>query len=167
MTQTFNIRESRLDDLPSILQIYNAVIEEGSFTADLKSYTLEEKREWFLSLQSTQNIFTLTTDSIIVGYFYFSPWRSGRQALDKVAEISFYISREYRGQGLGKTIMTEALVLAEKKGLKYLLAILLDTNKASIGLLKKFSFEICGHLPEIARLTNRTCGQYIMLKKLS
>ena len=149
------------------MHIYNAVIDEGGFTADLKPYTIEQKKVWFLSLQKAHNIFVLKTDNTIAGYFYFSAWRNGRDALKTVSEISFYIAAEYRGQGLGNTIMTEALALAQKKGLENLLAILLDTNRASIGLLKKYSFDTAGHLPGIARLKNRTCGQYIMFRKLN
>lgn len=160
------IRTAVSEDLSAIVKIYNSIIAEGAYTADLKPYTIESKNKWFLSLQRKNDIFVITIHNNLVGYFYFSPWREGRDALNNIAELSFYIAETFRGQGLGNIILQDALQKAANKNLEYLLAILLDINAASIGLLKKFGFEISGHLPAIAQLKNKVCGQYLMLKKL-
>ena len=166
MNSTIIIRPALSNDLSAILNIYNAIIDEGGFTADLYPYTMESKKDWFLSLKEKNNIFVVSKREIILGYFYFSPWREGREALQMIAEISFYITKNSRGKGFGKRVMTQVLSLAKEKKLKYLLAILLDINRVSISLLKKFDFEIAGHLPGIAKLKDTSCGQYIMLKKV-
>jgi len=44
---------------------------------------------------------------------------------------------------------------------KNLLAILLDINVASIGLLEKNGFEKWGHFPNIIDLNGRICGQVV------
>jgi len=162
----YRIRDARTEDLAVITDIYNAVILEGGLTADLALFSIESKQGWFRELQKSQDIFVVEKDSVVTGYFYFSPWRSGREALKHVAEISFYISSHYRRQGLGSMIMNRAITLAENKRLHHLLAILLDSNEASVGLLKKFGFDIAGHLPDIAQIRGRSYGQYLMLKKI-
>ena len=162
----FIIRNALLKDLTAIISIYNAVIQEGGFTADLKPYSVTAKKEWFSALKRNKNIFVIEKDQALAGYFYFSSWREGRDALNSVAEISFYIAKDFRRQGLGNTIMSTAITKAKEKGFNHLLAILLDSNNASVALLKKHGFETAGHLPGIARLKDYTCGQYLMLKKL-
>ena len=166
LPKEFKIREAVAEDLSAIVNIYNAVISEGGYTADLTSFTVKSKKEWFISLKKKKNIFIMTRHNIPLGYFYFSPWREGRDALNSTVELSFYIEKNYRGQGLGNLILRDALQKAAKKNLKYLLAILLDINAASVGLLRKFGFEIRGHLPGIAQLKDKECGQYLMLRKL-
>ena len=160
------IRDALLKDLNAIVSIYNAVIKEGGFTADIKPYSLTTKKEWFSVLKGKKNILVIEKDQALAGYFYFSPWREGREALKSVAEISFYLAKDFRQQGLGNMIMSKAITIAKKKGFSHLLAILLDSNKASVALLKKHGFEKAGHLPGIARFKDYTCGQYLMQKKL-
>jgi len=161
------IRTALLKDLAPVVSLYNTVIKEGGFTADLKPYSITAKKEWFSALKRKKNIFVINKDQALAGYFYFSSWRDGREALKSVAEISFYITKDFRRQGLGNMLMSHAITKAKEKGFSHLLAILLDSNKASIALLEKHGFETAGHLPGIARLKDHTCGQYLMLKKLA
>jgi phosphinothricin acetyltransferase len=155
-------------DLPQLVAIYNAIIAEGGFSADLDPYTLEQRRSWFdAHQQSPFLIHVLEIDQQVLGYFYFSPWRSGRAAMRKVAEVSYYLAREARGKGLGRFMLEQAQQVAIAANLKYLLAILLATNIGSRTLLEKGGFTLAGELPEIADLGERRCGQLIMYKKLT
>jgi L-amino acid N-acyltransferase YncA len=161
------IRIAREGDLSAILEIYNSVIEEGDFTADLDIYTLEQRREWFRKYNDEKyGIYVLEKFNIVLGYFYFSPWRSGREALKSIAEISFYIDKNARGKGYGDLILSFAMKEAEVKKYTHLLAILLDINEQSKNLLEKWGFFVMGNLPDIAKLKNRRAGQYLMMKDL-
>lgn len=155
-------------DLPHLLAIYNDIIAEGGFSADLTPYSLEQRQGWFSAhQQSPFLIYVVEMNNQIMGYFYFSPWRSGRAAMRQVAEISYYLAKESRGKGLGRFILEQAQQLARAADLRYLLAILLDTNIGSRTLLEKGGFIQAGLLPEIADLGEQRCGQLIMYKKLS
>lgn len=159
-------KKAKVSDLPSIINIYNEVIDSGGFTADLEQYSVVQKISWFESNNKhPYGIFVVTHEGDTIGYFYFSPWREGRKALLSVAEISFYLSQSFRNKGIGKYMIQSALIEAEKNGIKSLLAILLDTNTPSKKLLEKFDFTIAGKLPQIADLNGKKCGQIIMLRK--
>lgn len=160
------IDEAESTDLHSITDIYNSIIEEGGFTADLVPFSYREREPWFKSLLKNKYIFTVKTEHQTIGYFYFSLWRSGREALSHTAEISFYLVKDYRAKGIGSQILQASLELAPQKNFNFLIAILLDINTASKALLEKFGFSVAGHLPQIANLKNIKCGQFIMLKKL-
>ena len=159
-------KKAKISDLASIINIYNEVIDSGGFTADLEQYTVVQKVSWFESNNKyPYGIFVVTIENNIIGYFYFSPWREGRKALLSVAEISFYLSEEYRNKGYGNFIIQSALKEAKENGIKSLLAILLDINTTSKKLLEKFNFTVAGKLPQIADLNGKKCGQIIMLRK--
>jgi len=160
-------RIARENDLPRLVDIYNQAIEEGGFTADLEPFTVAQRQSWFDSHQhGAFRIYVVETDGDVAGYLYFSPWRSGRAALRHVAEVSYYLDRNARGKGLGSRLLAHGLELARQSGLRYLLAILLESNVASRGLLEKHGFSLAGTLPEIAELDDATCGQLIMYRQL-
>ena len=83
-----------------------------------------------------------------------------------MAEVSYYLSVAHRGQGLGKQLLQAGVDLARSNDFHTVIAILLDTNQRSIGLLKSFGFTTWGQLPDIARLGSSRCGQVIMGMKL-
>lgn len=154
-------------DLPKLVAIYNAIIAEGGFTADLAPYTLDQRQSWFNDHQQPPfQIHVVEIGQQLLGYFYFSPWRNGRAAMHQVAEVSYYLARHSRGKGLGRFMLEQAQLIAVDTGLKYLLAILLESNIGSRALLEQNSFTLSGQLPEIADLGDRRCGQLIMYKKL-
>ena len=161
------IRPATKDDFPAIINIYNNVILEGGFTADLHPVDMKEKAKWFESTNvANYGIFILIVENNVAGYFYFSPWRKGRTALHTIAELSFYMDQKYRGQGLGDCMLEKAIQLAQEKPFYHLMSILLDSNSRSQKLLEKWGFEKVGHLPNIAQLKDKTVGQFIMLRRI-
>lgn len=162
------IRQALIEDLPVLTAIYNSIIIEGEITADLSTYSIDERRPWFdTHVLKPFEIFVLEKNGTILGYFYFSPWRQGRAALKKVAEISFFLDKKARGMGLGNMIMAYALEQAGICGFSHLIAILLDINERSRMLLSKWGFKQAGALPGIVELRDRQAGQLIMLKKIT
>ena len=162
MNNTAEIREANLRDLPSIVEIYNQAIKSGSATADLKEFSLEQRIEWFNKFDSNQfPIYVTELDKEVIAYATLSPYRPGRDALNKVAEISFYIDYEHHGKGIGSALVRHAISNCKRIGKKSLMAILLDTNTSSISLLEKFNFEKWGHFPNIVDLNGLHCGQLI------
>ena len=99
----------------------------------------------------------------VIGYFYFSPWRKGRESLKGTAELSFYLAKEKRGKGLGSLILSKSIALAQEKSFHSLLAIILEENERSKHLLEKWGFAIVGKLPNVVNFGTRKAGQLILL----
>ena len=160
------IRIASIEDLGSIVAIYNEAIEEGGLTADLEKVSLVQKEDWFHQTNTDQyGIYVLEKEGQVIGYFYFSPWRKNRAALNTVAELSFYLAKAERGKGLGHLVLTKAIELAKEKSLFNLMGILLDCNIPSQKLLEKHGFEVIGKLPNVAQLKDQVVGQFIMLRR--
>ena len=161
------IRIADQNDWGKIIDIYNQAVLEGDKTADLDTVTLNTRREW-LKLHSTgkYQILLAQIEEQTIGWCSISPHRPGRRALEKTAEISYYIDQKYRGNGVGSILIKSAIETSQRNGIKNLFAILLDVNKPSVSILEKFGFKKWGHLPKVAEIRGKTCGQFIFGKHL-
>ncbi|PCJ55512.1 MAG: N-acetyltransferase [Planctomycetota bacterium] len=144
------IRQAHIDDLEQIVNIYNQAIEVGQRTADTVLFTTEQRLEWFREHnEKTYPLLVATEDDEILGYLTISPYRNGRLALRKTAEVSYYIHFQHHRKGIGSFLMNRALELCSDLHLENLIAILIGSNDGSVGLLKKHGFEEWGRLPNI------------------
>ena len=139
----------------SIVRIYNQAIIAGSQTADENVVSLKEKLSWLKQHTGDHYIiFVASIDAEIVGYLALSPYRYGRSAFTKVAEVSFYLDKNHLRKGIGSQLMQHAIDKCIDLKVESLIAILLSCNSASIAILKKFNFEKWGVMPNIAKLNN-------------
>lgn len=145
------IRLATREDWESIVRIYNEAIGTRISTADTEPVSAEDRADW-LKAHSDERfpIFVMESNKVIKGWCSLSPYRKGRAALEKTAEISYYVSEKSRGQGVATALIEYALSDCERLGIESLVAILLESNEPSINLLRKFQFEEWGRLPKIA-----------------
>jgi L-amino acid N-acyltransferase YncA len=145
------IRTASVNDLQSIVDIYNEAVARRFVTADLHPVAVERRREWFREHDpSTFPIYVFELDGVVLGWCSLSAYRSGREALIGTAELSYYVRYDSHGQGIGSALVERALGECSRLGKRVLFAILLDRNAASIGLMSKFGFELWGRLPDVA-----------------
>lgn len=161
------LRYARPDDLTAMVYIYNQAIGEKYCTADTEPLTVSDRQDWYNS-HSPDNypIVVAEKSGIMVGWYSLSPHRPGRKALRSIAEFSYYVHRDYRGEKIGSQLFEHAIDLAPKLGLKNLFAILIDRNIPSIRILEKYGFQQWGHLPEVALIDGEICGQFIYGRKI-
>lgn len=162
MNITPKIRFADLNDLPLIVKIYNQAIRSNSATGDMDEFTVHERVDWFNKFDPVNfPIYVAEFNSKVIGYATLSPYREGRKAMAKIAEISFFIDYSYHGLGVGSALVSHAISDCSRIGKETLLAILLDINPESIHLLKKFNFEEWGYLPNIIDFNGQKCGHLI------
>jgi phosphinothricin acetyltransferase len=168
MKTSIHIRQATRSDLHPLTSIYNQAVEAGLRTADTRTQTVTERKEWLeVHLNSPRHpVFTAVLDKKVVGYLSISPYRKGREALRFAAEVSYYVDFDYHMKGVGTAMMDQALNFCKKAGLKTLFAILLETNTASIALLTKHGFEKWATLPNIADFGGVEISQVYYGKKL-
>ena len=151
------IRIARQEDLPAINRIYNQAVRQRFCTAHLETVNMDERLRWFDSHDPKRfPVFVVLDKGSLVGWMSLGPYREDRQALAHVAEVSYYVEKKERGRGIGSSLLGHALQIAAGYGFSVLIAILLDKNPASIGLLDKFGFKEWGRMPGIARIDSHT-----------
>jgi len=162
-----NFRSAEVADFPEIINIYNHAVDEKFATADTEHVTVDSRKEWFAQHSSqTYPIIVAEEKGKAVGWCSLSPHRPGRKALRTVAEISYYVHKDYRKKGVANKLIAQTIESAKKLGFKNLISILLDMNKTSIHILEKYGFEKWGHLPEVAEISGIICGQFIYGKRI-
>jgi len=145
------IRKARLEDLPVINEIYNQAVQQRFCTAHLEPVDLKEREHWFTTHDPAHfPVFVVVAEEKVVGWASLGPYREDRQALAHVAEVSYYVDEKVRWKGVGSMLLEHAMRVASDYGFTVLIAILLNRNPASIGLLLKFGFEEWGRMPGIA-----------------
>jgi phosphinothricin acetyltransferase len=131
-------------------------------------FTVHERIDWYHTYDNNSYpLYVAEIENVIVGYCTISPYRQGRAAMSSVAEISYYLDYAYHEQGIGTALIKHAIADCKRIGKENLLAILLDINTPSIGLLEKLNFKKWGHFPDIIDLHGKKCGQLIYGLKIS
>ncbi len=100
----------------------------------------------------------------IAGFIVLSK-TSNRNVYRGVAEVSLYVSKTYRRQKVGKTLLNEIIKESEKEGFWTLQASIFSQNKASIDLFKKCDFRIVGFREKIGQLNLKWYDNYLMEKR--
>ena len=168
MRSKLNIRFANSADLPFIVEIYNQAIRSKKATGDLTEFSLEQRIDWFNKFDNEKHpLYIAEIDNKVIGFCTISPYRPGREAMSSVAEISYYIDYSYHNQGIGSKILEYVIKDCNRIGIENLLAILLDINRESVGILEKFNFKEWGYFPDIININGKKCGHLIYGLKLS
>ncbi|MFQ9480508.1 MAG: N-acetyltransferase family protein [Oscillospiraceae bacterium] len=74
-------------------------------------------------------------NGIPVGYGYLTAYRQGREAVNHVAEVSYYLDFSAHGRHIGTHLLAALEQQAKKQGLKVLIAILVGEQSAKRWLI--------------------------------
>ena len=146
------IRNAEEKDLAVIVEIYNASIPSRIATADLEFISVESRIPWYQEhTPDSRPIWVMELDEKIVGWLSFQSF-NGRAAYKSTAEVSIYVAPEYKGKGIGKKLLSEAIFYSPKLGINTLLGFIFAHNQPSLKLFDKFGFQRWGYLPKVANL---------------
>ncbi|MBC8003527.1 MAG: N-acetyltransferase [Opitutaceae bacterium] len=150
------IRETRREDLPAILEIYNDAVLHTTATYDYEPRTLEHRIAWFEDHQK-QDYATFVAEELggeIVGWSALNRFHD-RAGYRLTSENSVYVAARHRGRGVGKLLVPPLIEAAKRRGLHAIIAVIDATNDASIRLHSRFGFETVGHFKQTGYKFNR------------
>lgn len=147
--EKLKIRRVASTDLAAIAEIYSCAVLRRQ-TAHTIPPDPAYWAAWLLKHDAAHPAFVMEREGETIGFASLSPYREGRQAFEKVAEISYYLRPDHQGRGYGTHFVKNAIHSAKEMGTHFLVAILLGSNKVSEGLLYKLGFEKWGEMPGIA-----------------
>lgn len=153
--------------LQAINDIYNQAVEDGLRTAHTEPVSLKDRKLWFQNHNQSQfPIFVYQDKNRTLGWLSISPYRSDRQALNEVAEVSYYVNYEFHDRGIATALMEKGITFCRSKKYRLLVAILVSKNKPSIALLEKFSFTEGGRIPNAIHYKDEFRDHLYMYKPL-
>ena len=145
-------RAAKRDDLPQIVEIYNATIPSRMVTADTAPVSVESRLSWFEEhTPSHRPLWVIEIESQIAAWLSFSNFY-GRPAYSKTAELSVYVHEAFRKKGLASHLLRQALAEAPALKVDTLLGFIFGHNHPSLSLFSEFGFSRWGELPRVAEL---------------
>lgn len=143
------IRRAHHDDVQALLDIYNYEVVNGVSTLDLTPKSLEERMAWFYAHESDLHpLYVAELEGHVVGYSTLSSYRS-KEAYLPTVELSVYVDRDFRGQGVASALMGAIVEHArECPDIHLVVSIITGENEASVRLHEKFGFSWCGVVHE-------------------
>lgn len=140
------IRRARKSDIPVLMEIYNEAILHTTATFDTEEKDVENRIAWFLEHTGKYVIYVCEREGCVAGYASLSRYRD-RKAFDAVVELSIYIHKRYRGQGIGSSLMQEILAYAKQcDEIETVVSLITSENTASIRLHEAYGFVYCGQI---------------------
>lgn len=151
------IRPAEPGDLEAIVEIHNEAILAGA-TAHGGTFSVDGRRGWLAERLANRPILVAEIDGAVVGFAELSDYRSGRRALRSTAEIGYFVHPGHRRKGVATALVRRCVELCPEHGIRVLLAILLETNRASVRVLEKLSFRRWAEFPGVASIDGREVG---------
>lgn len=160
------MRNATENDLKRIVEIYNSTIPGRLATADTKEISVGSKISWFHGhTQEKRPILVHEEGNTVAAWVSFESFY-GRAAYDGTSEISIYVDSNYRGKGLGRKLLQEAITLTPSLDIKTLVGFIFLHNEPSIRLFKSLGFEEWGRLPDVAEMDGKEYSLSILGKRL-
>lgn len=126
-------------DWDSVAKIYEEGMETGIATFETQ---IPDWNTWNLKYISSCRI-VVEIDESVVGFAVLSQV-SQRDVYKGVAEITLYVSQNYRGKHLGETLLNALILESEANGFWTLNAAIFAENTVSLNLHIKCGFRIVG-----------------------
>lgn len=158
----YRIEEMKSSDWDQVRDIYLEGIKTGIATFQTEAPTFDD---WNKShLESCRLVACL--ENKILGWAALSP-TSSRACYSGVVEVSLYVSKKYKGQGIGTALLNEIIKLSEENDIWTLYCSIIRENVASITMCKKCGFREIGIREKIAKMGNGVWHDTILMERRS
>ena len=124
------IRETIIDDVPAILDIYNYEITNSVATFHTEEQTLDERKEWFREHGEGHPILSMIIDGQLAAWGSLSMWNP-KPAYNGSVELTLYVHKDFRGRGLGNKMMEALIKKAKSLKLHTLISLITSSNFSS------------------------------------
>lgn len=142
------IRFSREEDIPYFTEIYNEAVLHSTVTFDVEPKTIEDRMKWFYEHDKNHPLLTYELNGEPVGYAGLSTYRP-KKAFDGSVELSIYVKKNMRREGIGNALMEAILELARSMpSIHTVISVVTGNNNSSIRIHEKFGFTFCGRIKE-------------------
>jgi len=145
------IRPTEIDDASQVAACIDSVAHERSFLGNTKGFSVDQTREFieFVNNIGGTQLVVLDGDAI-VGWCDITP--NPDEGLNHTGRLGIGLLPQYRRQGWGTKLVSEALKLAFRKDLERIELEVFASNVGAIKLYQNIGFSKEGCKPEARKL---------------
>ena len=155
-----NIIPINKDNYCYVQDIYKQGIETGIATFETN---IPDWNTWNNSHLSFSRIL-IEENNNYLGWAALSA-TSKRAVYKGVAEVSVYVSKQFRGKGIGNKLLQKLIELSEANNIWTLQSGIMRANKGSIKIHLKCGFRIIGYREKIGKLNNKWLDNVILERR--
>lgn len=146
------VRPVRPEDAEALRAIYNDSVATTTATMDTEPRSPEQQAAWIGEHDGNPFPALVAEDEEghLLGYASLSPYNR-KSGYATTAEVSVYVHRDWRGHGIGSSLLGALVEDAERRGFRALIALITSGNAASLRLHERHGFAIVGTLHHVAR----------------
>ncbi|EKQ56057.1 MULTISPECIES: GNAT family N-acetyltransferase [unclassified Clostridium] len=158
----YNIEEMKASDWEQVKNIYIEGIKTGIATFQTEAPTWEN---WNIGHLDKCRLVARSVNGIL-GWVALSP-TSSRDCYKGVVEVSIYVGEKYKGQGIGKNLLTSLINNSEENGIWTLYCAIIRENIASIAMHKSCGFREIGIREKVARTSSGVWHDVVLMERRS
>lgn len=143
MISTLTVRQATPADIGTILRIYNQGIEDRIATLETETKDSSYMEAWFKDHQGRFSVMVAEREGEVIGWASLNPY-SHRCAYSGVADLSVYIDRSYRGQGVGSSLLESLHKVAKENSFYKMVLFTFPFNQSGQGLYQKMGYRQVG-----------------------
>lgn len=165
MDDAIVVRPARKEDLAAITEIYNDAVLTTTATFDTEPRTEDGQLAWFQAHGGRFVVLVADRLGLVVGWASLSMW-SDRPAYDDTAETSVYVSRAFRGQGIGRGLEVALIDQATRARFHTLIARIAGESTVSLRLHESLGYVRIGTMKEVGKKFGRLLDVHMLQKML-
>jgi len=152
------IRKYQEEDIPSLVEIWNTVVEEANAFPQVDNLELDKAYEFFATQTYTG---VAVVDEEVLGLYILHPNNIGR--CGHIANASYAVKSGLRGQKIGEKLVQDSLSKGTEFGFKTMqFNAVVSSNKSAIHLYEKIGFLKLGVIPNGFLLGDGTYSDIIL-----
>jgi L-amino acid N-acyltransferase len=163
------IRDATDEDMPAIVELYNALIPTTTVTWTEKTQTVEERRAWFSS-RSVDGFPTLVAEmnGAVIGFCAYGHFRGAGMwpGYSRTVEHTIHIAESHWGAGVGRALLNELIIRAKSAGVHVLVGAIDGANTASIEFHSRLGFVEVARMSQVGHKFGRWLDLVLMQRIL-
>jgi L-amino acid N-acyltransferase len=166
---TLHVRDATVDDLPAILELFNAGI--ATTTTAWRDHLADagELATWFDERGAAGDpVLVAELDGRVVGYTCWACFRGGPRfpGYDRTVEQTVHVHEDHQGEGVGRALVEALVERARTAGIHVLVAGVDAENEASIRFHRALGYVEVARMPEVGRKFDRWLDLVLLQREL-
>jgi phosphinothricin acetyltransferase len=166
---SLTIRAARVEDVPAITEITNALIGSTSYEWREEPYPVEDRADWLRTHELRGEPVLVAVDGDrVVGWTAYGDFRDTARwpGYRFTVEHTIHVAESHWGAGIGRALLVELCDRASAAGKRVMVAGIDGTNEDSIRFHERLGFVEVARMPGVGDRAGRPLDLVLMQREL-